>query len=282
MIKSITVTNRLNQSIELELRHPEKSGFLIQSITGLGPVKSDINSKELATGDGSIFNSARMNSRNIVMDLKFLWSPTIEAVRLLSYKYFPIKQRIRIMVETDARTCYIYGYVESNEPDIFSNEQGCLVSIICPDPHWIGAGYDARMSAWIGGLSFPLTLPMTFSMQAKEIIIDNTGEATTPVTINFYGPAINPRITNVTTNAYIQVNRELLSGEKLTITTSYGNKTVILTDSEGVETNVNRYISRDSTFWSLVPGKNTVHYEAEAGEDQAKVVIDWENKYVGV
>lgn len=186
------------------------------------------------------------------------------------------------MIETDSRTCYIYGYVESNEPDIFSSESGTIVSIICPDPYWIGSSDDARMSAWVGGLSFPLTFPMTFSRQAKEIIVNNEGDTYTPLLMVFYGPAINPRITNVTTNSFIQVNKELLVGEKLTITTSYGKKKVILTDTDGVETNVNQFIDKDSVFWGLIPGDNTIHYEAEAGEDQANVTINWDKKYAGV
>ena len=49
MIKSVTVTNYLGESIKLELGFPEKSGFLIQSIDGLGPPKADIHKTEVAT-----------------------------------------------------------------------------------------------------------------------------------------------------------------------------------------------------------------------------------------
>jgi hypothetical protein len=131
MIKSITITNHLNESIKLELGFPERSGFLIQEISGLGPVKADINVSELSNIDGSIYNSARLPSRNIVFKLVLLESPTIEDTRQKSYKYFPIKKRVRLLIETTNRTAEIFGYVESNEPIIFSRQETTQISIVC-------------------------------------------------------------------------------------------------------------------------------------------------------
>ena len=132
MIKSVKVTNHLGESITLELRNPEKSGFLIRGIDGLGPGKANINITEIATADGAIFNSSRVNSRNVVLLLTFLEKPTIEDTRLLSYKYFPIKKRITLEIETNNRISLVVGYVESNTPNIFSNQEGTSISIVCP------------------------------------------------------------------------------------------------------------------------------------------------------
>ena len=66
MIYSFTITNYLGDTIKLTLREPALSGFLIKSVTGLGPVKANINTTEVATNDGSKFNSARLTQRNIV------------------------------------------------------------------------------------------------------------------------------------------------------------------------------------------------------------------------
>ena len=46
MIKSVTITNHLDESIKLDLFNPEESGFIIKNIEGLGPVKANINFKE--------------------------------------------------------------------------------------------------------------------------------------------------------------------------------------------------------------------------------------------
>ena len=132
MIQSITVTNYLGEQLKLELTRPELSGFIVMSVTGLGPVKANINTTETATNDGSQFNSARTDSRNIVISLRYLPNPTIEDTRQLSYKFFPVKKKLTLLIETDNRSLEIDGYVESNEPDIFSQEEGADILMVKP------------------------------------------------------------------------------------------------------------------------------------------------------
>lgn len=135
MIKSIKVTNHLGESICIELFNPEKTGLLIDNIEGLGPPSANISMTELAVSDGSMFNSARLNSRNIVISMIFFPLPTIEDSRLRVYKYFPIKKNITIEVLTDRRDCITEGFVETVEPDIFSERESCQVSIVCPNSY---------------------------------------------------------------------------------------------------------------------------------------------------
>ena len=73
MIRAVTFTNYLGDSIRLDLARPEESGFIIKSVTRLGPGKANINTTEIATNDGSLFNSSRMPSRNIVISLAYMW-----------------------------------------------------------------------------------------------------------------------------------------------------------------------------------------------------------------
>lgn len=72
MIYSFAITNYLGDRVKLELGKPEVSGFLIKSVTGLGPVKANVNTTEVVTNDGSMFNSARLSQRNIVFQLAFV------------------------------------------------------------------------------------------------------------------------------------------------------------------------------------------------------------------
>ena len=51
MIRAVTVTNYLGESKRFELAFPEESGFAVQSISGLGPSKADINTTEISTND---------------------------------------------------------------------------------------------------------------------------------------------------------------------------------------------------------------------------------------
>ena len=136
MIKKIKVTNYLGEQLLLDLKNPQSSGMFISNIEGLGPVKSEVNIAEASTTDGGQFSSARLNVRNIVITLGFLLAPTVEEVRIKSYKYFPVKKKIKLLFETDTRTLEIMGYVESNEPVIFAKQQTAQISILCPDPYF--------------------------------------------------------------------------------------------------------------------------------------------------
>lgn len=133
MIKSVKVTNYLNESLTLELTSPEKSGLVIKEITGLGPVEADINMTEFASGDGSYYNSARVGERNIVLNLLYMGKPDIESTRQLTYKYFPVKKNLTLTFTLDNRVAYIQGYVESNDVNMFSEQSGAQISILCPE-----------------------------------------------------------------------------------------------------------------------------------------------------
>ena len=143
MLLSVNVLNPSNDELIMELTNPEASGFTIRSIDGIGPTKSNINVYDVPSIDGGLFNSARTQSRNITLKLGFEWiklgdhtTPLIEDARHLSYKFFPLKRKIRLEFVTDYRTLYIDGYIESNEPDIFSKDETTVISVICPDPNF--------------------------------------------------------------------------------------------------------------------------------------------------
>lgn len=153
MIQSIKIENYEGDSILCEFAKPWDTGFLITEIEGLGPVKSNIQTTKISSGNGSRYNSARMDERNIVAHIRFYETDTyvsIEDLRQKTYQYFPCKQKVKLTVTTDNRQLWINGYVESNDPDIFSDEETTEISIICPDPffrevsdsNWIFNGID--------------------------------------------------------------------------------------------------------------------------------------------
>lgn len=152
MIKSFAVTNNLNERLDLVLTKPEESGIVVKSVTGLGPGKVTLHIKEIANGDGGSYGGGRLPVRNIVMNLAFLGNPTIEDTRQLTYRFFPLNKPITLTVLTDNLEVNIDGYVESNEPDIFSNLEGCQISILCPNPYF----YTERDQTSVSFGSYPM------------------------------------------------------------------------------------------------------------------------------
>ena len=136
MFQSVTVTNFMGDSLELPLKWPNDAGLLISNIDGITPGNVQINSQDYATLDGGVYNSSRMQTRNITIEMYYGFSPHIESARHRAYQYFPVKTEVRLDFLTDERWLSIWGYVESNEVDIFSEQEKGLVSIVCPDPYF--------------------------------------------------------------------------------------------------------------------------------------------------
>lgn len=304
MIKSVTVVNYLGESLKMELTRPEESGFIIQDIKGLGPVKADINITELSTGDGAVYNSARLNSRNIVFGLIFLPNPTIEDSRQKSYKYFPIRKPVKLLFETDNRTCECTGYVESNEPDIFSSQESTQISVICGDPYLYSTGEDNLNVTVFSGIEPVFEFPFSnesltenliefgeFRSDAERTIVYN-GDLEIGVTIHIYalGAASHITIYNSGTREIMRINTDKLEkltgsgiilGDQLIITTIKNNKSIMLL-RDGRYTNVLNILDRDADWFQLTKGDNVFAYTAETGATNLWFQIENQTVYEGV
>ena len=304
MIKSVTITNHLDESIKLDLFNPEESGFIIKSIEGLGPVKANINFKELATNDGAIDNSARLSSRNIVMSLQFMESPTIEETRLKSYKYFPIKRNIKVLIETDSRICETIGRVETNVPTIFSNAEGCQISILCSNPYFYSAGENGTNQTIFYGTEPLFEFPFSNESLTEDLIefgsIENRtegtiyydGDAEIGITIQIHavGEAEGLVIYNTKTREIMRINDDKLkslmgsgiqAGDEITITTSRGEKGIYMLRS-GVTTNILNSLEKPIKWFQLSKGDNTFAYTASAGLTNLQFRIENKVIYEGV
>lgn len=304
MIKSVTITNHLDESIKLDLFNPEESGFIIKSIEGLGPVKANINFKELATNDGSIDNSARLSSRNIVMSLEFMESPTIEETRLKSYKYFPIKRNIKFLIETDSRICKTIGRVETNVPTIFSNAEGCQISILCSNPYFYSAGENGTNQTIFYGTEPLFEFPFSNESLTEDLIefgsIENRtegtiyydGDAEIGITIQIHaiGEAAGLVVYNTKTREIMRINDDKLkslmgsgiqAGDEITIKTSRGEKGAYMLRS-GVTTNILNSLEKPIKWFQLSKGDNTFAYMASSGLTNLRFEIENEVIYEGV
>lgn len=302
MIKSVTVTNYLGDSIKLELTRPELSGFVVTSITGLGSGTADINTTDVSTNDGSVYNSARAQTRNIVLSLQYLFKNTIEDVRHLSYKYFPIKKKVKLRIETDNRNLEIEGYVESNEPDIFSKEESADISIVCPYPFFYsGDGVQTTIFSGIEPLfEFPFSneslsenLLMMGAIQNKTenvIVYNGDVEIGVTITIHAIGDASGISIYNVTTRESMVINTDkiktftgsgIIAGDDIIICTVKGRKSVTLLRA-GNTYNILNCMDRNTDWFQLSKGDNVFAYVAETGTVNLQFKIENQLVYEGV
>lgn len=307
MIYSIVVTNYLGDRIKLELGKPDISGFLIKSITGLGPAKANVNTTEVSTNDGSLFNSARLSQRNIVLDLVFIntvYGESIEDLRQKSYKYFPLKKSVELTIETDNRYVKTTGYVESNEPNIFSSQEGTQISIICPDPYFYSAGEDGNNVTNFYSIDpmfeFPFSnesldepLLVFGEIQIKtEGVITYHGDSEIGVMIYIHaiGPATNINIYNTETREVMRINTEKISSltgkgivasDDIVINTAKGEKSITLI-REGVSYNILNCLDKNTDWFTLAKGDNIFAFTADSGVTNLQFRVENKVIYEGV
>lgn len=333
MIKTVTITNHQGDSITLTLARPELSGLAVKSIEGLGPSKATINMTQMGSYDGSLFNSAASPSRNIIFNLEFVkfygqvegWPYTygnpewrIEESRILTYKYFPIKKRIRIQIESlytesvvnDNRIlCDTYGYVESNEPNIFSKNEGTTISVICPDPYFYSTTTDVTtFSGTLALFQFPFSNPHTTTKLIQmgeltkftQLAIRNDGDAAIGMTIFMYAQNVvsgEIMIANLLTRElmYLYTSKlrdivgpidgvdtdDLVFGDEIIISTIKGNKFAIL-QRAGNYYNIINALNRDADWFQLEQGNNQMGYMATNGYLDLDFRIETRPAYEGV
>lgn len=301
MIKAVEVINHSGELFRCILDNPEESGYALVGMEGIVPGKGTINVKEIATLDGGYFLNSRLSSRNIVLTYIFLdyylgVYRTIEEARLQFYKYFVVKKPLTIVIETDTHRYRISGYVESNEPDIFSTMEGAQVSIICPNPYFRLADDDlnenGNLSEQIfnpgGSFSFPFSnrsfrreiqFGDTNSIQRESTVslyyegdIDTgvifhifvTGDATqcSYIDFDYLGNSVdNPVQTTLRfNNLRFRQNSGLQVGDELIISTIPGDKYAIVKREEST-INVLYCVDLLSDWIYLQKGNNVIHVD---------------------
>ena len=306
MIKSITTTNYLGESIKLDLTRPEQSGFIVKKVDGLGPVKANINVVEISTNDGGIFNSARRGIRNPVLYLQFLDNEkeSIEDIRHKSYRYWPETKQVELTMETDNRISKTVGYVEHNDPAIFDKAEGCIISIICPYPHLYSAGENGKRTTIFYGVEpmfeFPfsneslgenlLEMGEIQNQTEKVIVYDGDSEIGVTITIHAIGEASNITIYNTGTREIMSINTDkiaaytgsgIIAGDDIVISTVKGAKSITLIRA-GKSTNILNCLDKNPNWFSLTKGDNIFAYTAESGESNLQFKIENEIIYEGV
>lgn len=140
MIQAFKIVNYLGESLYLDIRRPEDTGFLITSVTGLNYPKVEVASQDYATYDGSHFGNMHVDKRNIVMNVVFYQDNKekldVESLRWKLQRYFLPKTELTFYAINEHGTFWIKGVVESNEINIFSKQEASQISILCADPYF--------------------------------------------------------------------------------------------------------------------------------------------------
>ena len=256
------------KTLTLDLYNPELSGFAVQNVTGLGPVKAKVNMSDYATIPGAKCTGTRQSTRSISFKLVFFDTTVdVEELRHRSYLYFPIGEMIDIEIETDFRKVRVNGLVESNQPSIWGRDlEGCDITVLCESPYLESPDVVVYEIAEVASaFHFPFTskespkeLLFGHPYIGDNIIIHNTGDVDSGCIFEIIAlkDISNPMIKNISDDTFFELLINMDAGDVVTINTNIGKKSVSL--KRGSKTmNIINYIKEGST-WFVIKRGDTV------------------------
>lgn len=289
-MQRITFTNSIGNSIESNNSAP----FLLSNIEGLGEVDADIQRQRAPYQDGSTFTEVILQDRPITVEITIEGVNSVDVLEKRKFLTSIFNPKLGLGVfryENDLGVWEIEAVAEgvpvllggaSNRGNTF---QRTLINLLCPNPYWKTIQEKTEpLSAWIGKFKFPFKFPVEFGEKANRTTINNDGDVETPVVIDFYGPAINPTVTNETTGQRIRIKRTLSVTDKLEVSTEFGNKYVEIVVADGTRTNAFHWIdlSADPILFQLALGENVISFSSDDPASIGSVNIRYKKRYVAV
>lgn len=269
----------------------DEADYQIISIAGLNPPSAHLNTSSVAGLDGAMFNSARLNTRNIVITAKI--NGDVEANRQNLYTYCPTKEKVRFFFQNNNRNVYIDGYVENVECDLFTNDERMQISIICPQPYFMDMSDTQVNGSSVTALfTFPFTIeqdnPIPFSQYVLDNVIDlyndSENEIGCIIDIDVADDVSSILIRNTGTGDTFTLSGSFVEDDHITIDTIKGQKSVTLLRN-GVYSNLFSAMQRGSVFFQLAAGDNFFSYVVDgdaSNNNDITIMFTFYKMYRGV
>lgn len=272
---------------EITFNEREFNPFILASAEGIYDSTYTVNTTANTVIDGSEYQGSVMEARNIILTL--MEKDNFDVNRELIDTIF-IKGSVGVMTVVDAsHTRTIEYYVESVTTTATPQVRTTTISLICPDPYF----YDPnQMSIAISNIVPDFEFIHEFLEEKEEIghytgaglgiIWNESAEKSLGCTmvLRAYGDVVNPRITKVETQEFLQLGAEghpytMHYGDVVTFVTTVGKKNAYYGTQQ-----INQYLHNDSTFFQLTRGVNSIGFDAESGADYLALRIMYRYKYM--
>lgn len=296
MVENVLLKNKVTMA-ELELDASKTPYFILNSVDW-GQVQSThhqykyinqagvtVTGTTLETRDVSIIGWVIARSEQQMDERKKILNSFVNPLQVIEMKY---KEYVLEFLPNTS--------VKYSATVVDNNEVVCKFAIdgFSPNPLFREGTQNMVAAATTRGMfHFPLCINKTdqhppqimFGLREPSLIVNvyNSGAVETGMIIVFKatGTVVNPSFINVMTQDYFKVNKTLTAGERITINTNIGEKSIkgLL---NGVERNYFRYRDLDSVWLSLKVGDNLFRYDADENIDGLEVYVYFYNRFLEV
>lgn len=250
------------------------SGFIVEEIEGLDPVKASIVSSGFAGMDGELYQDSRRETRNIKLKLALRPDSELDTVRDLRkqlFKFFMPKSSVSLRFYSEDLDVDILGWVETCDSPLFAKDPVADISIICLDPDFynpVATVFTQTTSA--NPASFDV-LDYEGTNETGFKFTLNLNRSLSEFTIYHRDPTGNVRS--------LEFSTPLLTGDTLTISTVPGNKGATLVRAGSVIP-VLYAVSPQSSWIQLASGANEILVYATGAD--IPYTIEYTAKYGGL
>ncbi len=277
------IENEYGEKLELT----NNPNYIVYQIDGLQPPNAIINTTKIASMDGTRFNSASANERNVVIYLTI--EGDCETNRINLYKYVKTRKYVKFYYKNSSRDVYIDGYVESMQIAMFEIKQKMQISILCPQPYFKSINNSfIEFASVSAAFVFPFAYtaeggPFSVMERGAMQTVSNAGEIENGIIINMKatGQALNPQVYNISTNEYFKLSVELAEGDEIIINTNKTQKSVILIH-DGTRSNIINNMDIGSKWFQLLPGDNIFSADADEFPENIFCSITHVDEFEGV
>lgn len=154
---------------------------------------------------------------------------------------------------------------------------GFQFSLLAPYPYWmLDQATKTILTGVLPRFKFPwnISQPYRFGegIETAFINIKNGGQVACPftATLNAKGTVVNPRLVNAITGQFLQLNRTMAAGERVTIQITHDLTYVTST----IDGDIRGDLELESTLSSMAVGDNLIKTEADTGASNLVASID--------
>lgn len=273
MLTAVEVRTEQGQLLSLPLQDVV-SGYIIEEIEGLDPVKATLVSSSFANMDGEQYHSSRRETRNIVLKIGLepdYVNDSVQDLRRGLYGFFMPKSLVNLrFIMSDGLEVDIQGRVESFETPLFTKEPEVDISVICFDPDF----FDATPVV-VSGNSTALTteslIPYDGTVDTGVLFTLNVNRSLSAFTVYHRDPSGTLRS--------LDFQAALVNGDIVKVSTVTGNKYARKTTG-GTESSALYAVSPQSYWMKFQPGDNYIRVYAVGAA--IPYTLTYVNRYGGL
>lgn len=259
---------------------PNDDPVQLRNIDGLGPVKAELTSTPFASGRGELYQGGFTGKRNIVISLGLNpnWeNQTMATLRQLLYRYFLPEEWCKLrFYSQELPPVDIEGYVESFEPNIFSEDPEVQISVICHKPDFVEVDatiYEGTVDDGTLELEFDYsgTVPTGFELRVDRTVDNPSYTGAVKIT---HTAQLQPQVFEIT-----PVTIDTTKYFKLSTVRSK-KRVYNVSVADGYLTNLLAWVTDVSVWPEIKPGQNL--FSIQASEFGQVWTLAYFNRYGGL